>query len=116
MQSEGITPGDAAYNAVVSSFIDAELTPYATYLKPPTMRSCGFYDFHGLLLGSALYWCKQHIVPDNTSFPIRLIVGKGLHSRNDAVLKPELTRYLQEHGFSVVEDDSNSGCIIVHNH
>jgi hypothetical protein len=77
------------------------------------MISSVLYDFHGLLLGSALYWCKEHIVRGNIAFPIQLIVGKGLHSKNDAKLKPELTRYLEEHGFSVVEDDSNSGRIIV---
>ena len=75
--------------------------------------SSGLYDFHGLLLGSALYWCKEHIVDENIALPIQLIVGKGLHSKNDARLKPEITRYLQEHGFSVVEDDSNPGRIIV---
>ena len=86
---------------------------FSGHLKLPVMKSRDLFDFHGLMLGSALYWCKEHIVRENTAFPIRLIVGKGLHSRNDAVLKPELTRYLQEHGFSVVEDDSNSGCIVV---
>ena len=54
--------------------------------------SSGLYDFHGLLLGSALYWCEQHIVRENVAFPIQMIVGKELYSKNDAILKPKLTR------------------------
>mgnify|MGYP000701740644 CR=1 FL=1 len=116
MQREGVTPNEVTYNTIVCSFIDsddAELTPFSGHLKLPVMKSRDLLDFHGLMLGSALYWCREHVVRKNIAFPIQLIVGKGLHSKNNAKLKPEITRYLEEHGFSVVEDDSNSGCIIV---
>ena len=116
MEDKEITPNEVTYNTIVSVFIDSEannLAPYKIHLKSPE-RKGKLYDFHGLMLGSALYWCKENIINNQVSFPITLIVGKGLHSKgNEAKLKPEVTGYLKKHGFSIDVPDTNSGRITV---
>ena len=116
MEDKGITPNEVTYNTIVSVFIDSEadnLAPYKIHLKSPE-RKGKLYDFHGLMLGSALYWCKENIINEQVTCPIKLIVGKGLHSKdNEAKLKPAITGYLKKHGFSIDEIDTNSGLINV---
>jgi len=72
------------------------------------------YDFHGVYLDEALFFVKREIVPkvkDGQSFG--LIVGKGLHSRYNAVLKPNIMTFLEKENISVRISDKNTGLLIV---
>ncbi|KAF8482758.1 hypothetical protein DFH94DRAFT_627155, partial [Russula ochroleuca] len=73
-------------------------------------------DLHGLYVKGAITYTDKSIAEarargDNE---IRLIVGKGIHSPNNAAkLKPAIEGLIQKHNLSAAIDPQNSGVLIV---
>jgi len=76
----------------------------------------GEVDLHGLYVKEAITYTGQSIVEARArgDKEIRLIVGKGIHSPNQAAkLKPAIEELMQSYDLAATIDPQNSGVLIV---
>ncbi|KAN0109305.1 Smr domain containing protein [Russula decolorans] len=79
-------------------------------------RMPGEVDLHGLFVKESIAYTAQSIAEARArgDKEIRLIVGKGIHSPNQAAkLKPAIEELMQKHNLSAAIDPQNSGVLIV---
>jgi len=73
-------------------------------------------DLHGLYVKEAITYSDNSIAEarERGDKEIRLIVGKGIHSPNNAAkLKPAIEELMQKHNLTAAIDPQNSGVLIV---
>jgi len=76
----------------------------------------GEVDLHGLYVKEAITYTDKSIAEARArgDKEIRLIVGKGIHSRNHAAkLKPAIEDFVQKYNLVATIDPENSGVLIV---
>ncbi|KAF8993688.1 hypothetical protein BDQ17DRAFT_1367988 [Cyathus striatus] len=75
----------------------------------------GEIDLHGLYVKEAIARTDQALQEAKArgDSELRLIVGKGLHSRGSAKIKPAIEELMQKHKLVAHLDEDNAGVLIV---
>ena len=79
-------------------------------------READEIDLHGLFVNEAIDYFKKTITikMKNDNFQsIRVIVGKGLHSKDKPKIKYAITNFAAENKLQVFEEPENEGCLII---
>lgn len=73
-------------------------------------------DLHGLYVNEAIQFFKETLsikMKDKNFQSLKIIVGKGLHSKDKPKLKEAVVNFANEHNLNVFEHPDNPGCLII---
>jgi len=73
-------------------------------------------DLHGLYVNEAIQFFKETLLlkmKDDNFQSLKVIVGKGLHSKDKPKLKEAVVNFAYVHNLQVFEHPENPGCLII---
>ena len=73
-------------------------------------RKIPVINLHYMIVKEAIAWCA-YFIKKYSGQNVRIITGKGLHSKDGPILKPEVKDFLKKRNIMHGELKGNSGCL-----